>query len=108
MPIPPSPPQSCHKACVPHDGNLTLRFDGTTLVAEALSGAPISLEYGFTDGAGNSLSFLLPRVFLPKPKYKIPGPGGVEAAFDWQAAFDETSGAMLTVTLTNDIVGYPS
>lgn len=76
------------------------------MVAEALSGDPISLEYGFTASSGHSLSFLLPRVFLPKPKYKIPGPGGVEAAFDWQAAFDETTSTMLKVTLINDVASY--
>nr|CAX84093.1 uncharacterized protein [uncultured bacterium] len=87
-------------------GSITLRFDGATLLAEAASGDPISLEYGFTSGSGHELSFLLPRVFLPKPKYKISGPGGVEAAFDWQAAYDQESDTMLVVTLVNDVVAY--
>ncbi|MEO5376060.1 MAG: phage tail tube protein [Alphaproteobacteria bacterium] len=87
-------------------GSLTSRFDGATLLAEAASGDPISLEYGFTTGSGQSLSFLMPRVFLPKPKYRIAGPGGVEASFDWQAAHDETSGTMMTVTLINDVAEH--
>ena len=40
---------------------------------------------------GWSLSFELFRTFLPKPKYSITGPGGVEASFDWRAAFDEAT-----------------
>ena len=87
-------------------GSLTLRFDGATLLAEAASGDPIALEYGFTASGGHGLSFGLPRVFLPKPKYRISGPGGVEAGFDWQGAFDQDTGTMMTVTLVNDVAGY--
>jgi hypothetical protein len=55
---------------------------------------------------GWSLTFELFRVFLPKPKYAVSGPGGVEASFDWRAAFDEASGTMLRARLLNDIASY--
>jgi hypothetical protein len=45
-------------------------------------------------------------VFLPKPKYAISGPGGVEASFDWRAAYDESEGTMLRVSLSNDVASY--
>jgi hypothetical protein len=45
-------------------------------------------------------------VFLPKSKYAIPGPGGVEASFDWRAAYDETETTLLRVSLTNDVASY--
>ena len=88
-------------------GSMTLRFDGTTLVAEAMSGDPVSLEYGFSGGPGQGISFLLPRVFIPKPKYKIDGPGGVESVVEWQGAYDQTTDTMMLVTLTNDVAAYP-
>ena len=34
------------------NGQMTVRFDGTTLVAEASSGDPISIEYGFSTAQG--------------------------------------------------------
>jgi len=87
-------------------GGISLRFDGSTLLAEAANGEPVALEYGFTMSEGWSLSFELARVFLPKPKYAISGPGGVEASFDWRAAYDEASATMLRVRLLNDVGGY--
>lgn len=87
-------------------GQLTVRFDGTTLVTEATNGDPLVLDYGFSMFEGWELKLELFRVFLPKPKYSIGGPGGVEASFDWRAAFDETAGTMLRASLLNDIASY--
>jgi len=87
-------------------GSMTVRFDGTTLVAEAASGAPLVLEYGFTTAGTALLKFEMARVFLPKPKYSIAGPGGVEAGYDWRAAFDASADSMLKVTLVNDVGSY--
>ena len=53
-----------------------------------------------------ALRFELPRVFLPKPKYSVSGPGGVEASFDWRAAFDDSEGTMLRAHLLNDVPTY--
>ena len=87
-------------------GAMTVRFDGATLVAEAANGEPVALAYGFTMAEGWDLSFELFRVFLPKPKYAVSGPGGVEASFDWRAAYDESAGTMLRVRLLNDVASY--
>jgi len=87
------------------EGELTVRFDGETLVSEAASGEPVSLTYGFTMAEGYALSFTMPRVYLPKPKYSITGPGGVEASFEWRAAAD-SAGVMLEVALLNDVPSY--
>lgn len=87
-------------------GAMTVRFDGATLVAEAANGEPVAVEYGFTMAEGWSLSFELFRVFLPKPKYAVSGPGGVEASFDWRAAYDESAGTMLRARLLNDVGSY--
>jgi len=87
-------------------GAMTVRFDGATLVAEAANGEPVSLTYGFTMAEGWELTFELFRVFLPKPKYALSGPGGVEASFDWRAACDESAGTMLRAGLLNDVASY--
>jgi hypothetical protein len=87
-------------------GAMTVRFDGATLVAEAANGDPVSLEYGFSMAEGWSLTFELFRVFLPKPKYAVSGPGGVEASFDWRAAYDDSAGTMLRARLLNDVASY--
>ena len=87
-------------------GAMTVRFDGATLVAEAANGEPVALAYGFTMAEGWDLSFELFRVFLPKPKYAVSGPGGVEASFDWRAAYDESAGTMLRVRQLNDVASY--
>ena len=87
-------------------GAMTVRFDGATLVAEAANGEPVSLTYGFSMADGWQLSFELFRVFLPKPKYAVSGPGGVEASFDWRAAYDESAGTMLRARLLNDVDSY--
>ncbi|MEQ8826480.1 MAG: phage tail tube protein, partial [Parvibaculum sp.] len=88
------------------EGSMSVRFDGATLVAEAADGDPVALEYGFTFPEGYALRFELPRVFLPKPKYAVSGPGGVEASFDWRAAFDDGETTMLRAHLLNDVTSY--
>ena len=87
-------------------GVMTVRFDGQTLVDEAMNGDPVALEYAYSFADGYALRFELPRVFLPKPKYAISGPGGVEASFDWRGAYDETEDTLLRVHLTNDVASY--
>jgi hypothetical protein len=87
-------------------GVMSLRFDGATLVAEAAKGDAVALEYGFSMAEGWALTFELFRVFLPKPKYAIGGPGGVEASFDWRAAYGNGAATMLRARLLNDVASY--
>jgi hypothetical protein len=84
---------------------MTVRFDGTTLVAEASSGDPISVEYGYLTAAGYVLKFELFRVFLPQPKRSMAG-SGVSAQYDCRAAYDEDEGTMLRMTMLNDVASY--
>ncbi len=87
-------------------GAMTVRFDGVGLEIPAASGASVALEYGFNTADGWSLTFELPRVFLPKSKAGVGGPGGVEVTYDWRAAYDETAETMMIVTLVNDVASY--
>jgi hypothetical protein len=91
------------------EGSIDVRFStDTTLTAAVAAESPVDLEYGFTiPGAeGYALSFHLPRVFLPRKKQEVKGPGGIQATYDWRAAHDPTAGYLLQVKLTNDIASY--
>ena len=91
------------------EGSVEVRFStDTTITAAVDAETPVALEYGYSiPGArGYSLTFSLPRVFLPKPKQEIRGPGGIQASYDWRAARDAAAGHLLQVTLINDKAGY--
>jgi hypothetical protein len=66
------------------------------------------MEYRFTIPGADAfrVAFDLPRVFLPRKKHEVTGPGGVSATYDWRAAKDATAGYLLRVTLHNDVAGY--
>lgn len=86
-------------------GQLVLRVADTTLLDLAIAGTSMALELAYTISASKKLVLTLPSVYLPKPKLTIPGPGGIQATFDWQAA-KSSGAAMLTAVLTNDVASY--
>jgi Phage tail tube protein len=90
------------------EGAVDVRFStDTTLTAAIAAECPVDLEYGFAiPGTTFALTFHLPRVFLPKKKQEIKGPGGIQASYDWRAARDPGTGYLLRATLTNDVAGY--
>jgi hypothetical protein len=53
-----------------------------------------------------SLTFTLHEVYLPKPKQPITGPGGILAAFAFQAAKDAALGKTMTAVLVNNVTVY--
>ena len=65
---------------------------------------PGLLEYGIASVPSCVLT--AHAVYLPKPKLALEGPGGVQASFAWQAAFDSTVGRMATAVLVNDQPSY--
>lgn len=86
-------------------GTIEVRFADTVLVDKASSGTPVDLEFTYTLTHGLVLKLEAHEVYLPKPKLSVDGPGGVQASFDFQGAFNAIKGRMLTVTLLNDIDG---
>jgi hypothetical protein len=84
-------------------GNVGLRFAGQEFLDQAV-GAPLDLSFGWTKG-DFSLVFATPRVFLPRTKKPISGPGGIMVTANWQAATD-AGGHVLTATLINDVAAY--
>ncbi len=87
-------------------GRIEVRFADQTLVTQALNGDPCEIAFAYTLPSGESLTFTVHAVYLPRPRIEISGPQGVQATFDWQAARDPVLGRMCTATLVNDIEAY--
>lgn len=90
-------------------GSVDLRFSTDTTITDAIDAeTPVALQYGWTiPGAdGFNLTIDWPRVFFPRVKNPVEGPGGISATYDWQAAKDPVAGHMMQVTLKNDVDGY--
>lgn len=86
-------------------GTIEVRFADTTLIDKAIAGTAVDLEFSYTLNAGLILKLLAHEVYLPKPKTSVDGPGGIQASFDFQGAFNTAQGRMLTVHLINDQSG---
>ena len=87
-------------------GKIDVRFADTVLMDQAISGGAASLVFSWSLSANVSLEITAHQVYMPRPKLEIQGPQGVQASFDWQAAFDSTAGQMCTVVLKNQIASY--
>ncbi|WP_411958702.1 phage tail tube protein [Paracoccus homiensis] len=87
-------------------GSIGVRFDDSTLVTQALDGDPCELEFAYVLPSGESFTFTVHAVYLPRPRIEISGPQGVQATFDWQAARDSALSRMCTATLINDREEY--
>jgi hypothetical protein len=58
-------------------GRVEVRFADST---------PCELVFAWSLGANASFTFTAHAVYLPRPRIEIPGPQGIQATFDWQAA----------------------
>jgi hypothetical protein len=94
-------------------------------VTQAINGEACEMEFGYSLPSGESFTFTVHAVYLPRPRIEISGPQGVQATFDWQASkpvasainrsggaiegeegpegSDSTVGRMCTATLVNDV-----
>ena len=87
-------------------GRIEVRFADQVLVDQAINGEPCAMEFAYVLPSGESFTFTVHAVYLPRPRIEISGPQGVQASFDWQAAQDATEGRMCTATLINNIEDY--
>ncbi|WP_285050467.1 phage tail tube protein [Paracoccus sp. SSJ] len=83
-------------------GRMEVRFADQVLANQAIAGDPCEIELGWSLPSGESLTFTIHAVYLPRPRIEIPGPQGIQESFDWQAAVDPALGRMCTVTLVNE------
>lgn len=87
-------------------GKIEVRFADSTLVTQAIDGTPCELEFAWSLGANASFTFTAHAVYLPRPRIEIPGPQGIQASFDWQAAKATSPARMCTATLVNTVTAY--
>lgn len=87
-------------------GTMNVRFADSTLVQQAVDGAPCELEFSYGTGATRKFTLTAHAVYLPKPKIALEGPAGVQTSFAWQAAKDTDSDPMCTAVLINDQASY--
>lgn len=87
-------------------GSIVSRFADTTLLDQAAAGQSCALEFSWVISANESLTITVHEVYLPVPRREIPGPRGIQATFDWQAALNTAAGCMVTVALKNAVAAY--
>ncbi|WP_191082734.1 phage tail tube protein [Roseococcus microcysteis] len=86
-------------------GQITARFENTTLLTQAQNGTAAEFAFAYTIDGNRSLTITLHEVYLALAKTPIEGPAGVEASFDFRAAFNATATRMMTVVLRNQQAG---
>ena len=86
-------------------GQITARFADTTLLTQAQNGTAAEFAFAYTIDANRSLTITLHEVYLALAKTPIEGPAGVEASFDFRAAFNASATRMMTVVLRNQQAG---
>jgi hypothetical protein len=87
-------------------GQITVRFADTALITQARDNTAAAIELSYTLNANRSLTLRMANVVLSLAKTPIEGPGGVQAAFDFQAFFDATDATALVATLRNGTSAY--
>jgi hypothetical protein len=97
---------------IANDAKLTGEFrarypstGGQTLEAVADAKTAKKLEFLWSKGANNSLSFIAGNAYLEPAGAPVDGPGGIQRTFSFQAS-QTAAAAMLAVTLKNQIASY--
>jgi hypothetical protein len=88
------------------DGTINVRYDDDTLHTDAVNGTPVSLLYALTISATLAVEFLFPRTFLSRAGVPVQGPTGLTAQHTWRAAWDQTLGCLMQVTVKNQTATY--
>ena len=87
-------------------GQVTSRFADTLLLDDATGNAAIELEFEYRISDTRRLTVTLHEAYLALAKTPIQGPAGIEAAFEFRAAYNTSAGRMMTVTLRNGVESY--
>lgn len=87
-------------------GQITSRFENTLLLDDAANNAALEVAFEYRISASRRLTVTLHETYLALAKTPIQGPAGIEAAFEFRAAFNPAAGRMMTVTLRNAVAEY--
>ncbi len=83
---------------------LTLKFTDIVLLTKATSKTPVSVTLTWPYAAGIYFAVELPRVFLPRSKKPITGPGGIQVSVNGMASAG--AGNLINISLNNDVPTY--
>lgn len=83
---------------------LTTKFSDLNLYTKATSGTPVRITLAWNPQVGKGLSITLPRLFLPRTKRPITGPGGIMAEFN--AVASAANNQLVEIGLVNDVASY--
>ena len=87
-------------------GQITSRFENTLLLDDAANNAALEVAFEYRISATRRLTVTLHETYLALAKTPIQGPAGIEAAFEFRAAYNAAAGRMMTVTLRNAVAAY--
>lgn len=87
-------------------GSLTVRFDSTALLDQAVAGEDCELVFSHEISGTRSFTFTAHAVHLSQPRLPIEGPGGIQATFNFQGAKGDSPARMCTAVLLNQIASY--
>ena len=87
-------------------GQITSRFENTLLLDDAASNTALEVAFEYRISATRRLTVTLHETYLALAKTPIQGPAGIEAAFEFRAAYNTSAGRMMTVTLRNGVESY--
>jgi len=87
-------------------GNVEMRFKDYSMVDQAISGLPVSLDYTLTLNANTSIEFRYPRAFLQRQRRPVDSPRGISIAVPFIAGYDPVSACLMQVTLRNQVATY--
>ncbi|OAO02714.1 phage tail tube protein [Roseovarius indicus] len=86
--------------------NPTLRFASQAVLSQAIGHTSANMDVAYSTPGGESLTFLMHEIYLPRPKVPIEGPAGVQVTFDGRAVIDPSTDKQMTVTLVNNTESY--
>lgn len=88
-------------------GSIVSRYNSLTLYNDAVNGEPVELSFGWAMSIGGddySLTFTVPRAFLPRVKTPIEGPAGIQSSANFIGSGQ--GDAAFVAELINDVASY--
>lgn len=79
-------------------GNVTAFFENSTLLEKFINETESAMSFTLPDGAGNSLTFFLPRIKYMGGAPDVSGEGPVTLSMPFQALYDATENTNLVIT----------
>jgi len=93
------------------NGNMTARVANNTKYlldkSDTTPPTPVKLGFKWENNPGEKMVWTFPRVFVPRRKESVSGPGGIVVDFAFQGSYDSVNAApAATVQLINDVAAY--